>query len=63
MDANGYIISELGKPPNFVLEVASASTGFYRNDLPDHVVRSGLLDCEELSELLYALFWPAAPAR
>ena len=26
-DSNGYIISEQGKPPDFVLEVASASTG------------------------------------
>ncbi len=25
--SNGYIISEIGKPPDFVLEVASASTG------------------------------------
>ena len=27
IDANGYIISEVGKPPEFVLEVASESTG------------------------------------
>ena len=27
VDANGYIISELGKPPDFVLEVSSKSTG------------------------------------
>ena len=27
VDANGYTISELGKPPDFVLEVASKSTG------------------------------------
>ena len=27
MDANGYTISEVGKPPEFVLEVASAATG------------------------------------
>ena len=26
-EANGYVISELGKPPDFVLEVASPSTG------------------------------------
>ena len=26
-DANGYVISELGKPPEFVLEIASPSTG------------------------------------
>ena len=29
-DSNGYIVSEQGKPPDFVLEVASARTG--RND-------------------------------
>ena len=29
-DSNGYIVSEQGKPPDFVLEVASSSTG--RND-------------------------------
>ena len=27
VEANGYVISEVGKPPDFVLEVASASTG------------------------------------
>ena len=27
IDANGYVISEVGKPPDFVLEVASESTG------------------------------------
>ena len=27
IDANGYVISEIGKPPDFVLEVASESTG------------------------------------
>ena len=26
-DTNGYVISELGKPPDFVLEIASRSTG------------------------------------
>ena len=30
MDSNGYDISEIGKPPDFVLEIASRSTG--RND-------------------------------
>ncbi len=28
VDANGYTISEIGKPPDFVLEVASSSTGW-----------------------------------
>ena len=27
IDANGYVISEVGKPPDFVLEIASATTG------------------------------------
>ena len=27
IEANGYVISEIGKPPDFVLEVASESTG------------------------------------
>ena len=27
MDRNGYVISEVGKPPEFVLEIASKSTG------------------------------------
>ena len=29
IDSNGYNISEIGKPPDFVLEVASQSTGRY----------------------------------
>ena len=32
-DRNGYVISEQGKPPDFVLEIASASTG--RRDVTD----------------------------
>ena len=35
----------------------------YEDDLPDVVVLEGLIDCEELSDQLYALFWPdGAPA-
>ena len=38
-------------------------SNFYENELPDVVVLEGLIDCEELSALLYARFWPAgAPA-
>ena len=41
----------------------SLHANFYEDDLPVVAVLSGLIKCEELSELLYALFWPAAPAR
>ena len=33
-------------------------TNFYENELPDTIVRDGLQTCEELSQLLYELFWP-----
>ena len=29
---------------------------FYENELPEHIVFGGLMQCEELSELLYARF-------
>ena len=49
---------------NRYFEVARAQhANFYEDDLPVLSVLGGLIDCEELSELLYALFWPAAPAR
>ena len=36
---------------------------FYEDDLPEDGVLEGLIDCEELSALLYARFWPdGAPA-
>ena len=37
-------------------------TNFYEDDLPEDIVLEGLMECEELSERLYALFWrePAA---
>ena len=34
-------------------------TNFYEDEAPADVVRAGLLQCEELSERLYQLFWPA----
>ena len=38
-------------------------SNFYEDDIPDVVVLEGLIECEELSELLYAMFWPdGAPA-
>ena len=37
-------------------------TNFYEDDLSEDIVMEGLIECEELSERLYALFWrePAA---
>ena len=37
-ESNGYVISEQGKPPDFVLEIASRSTG--QHDVVDQ--RPGL---------------------
>ena len=38
-------------------------TNFYEDDFADEVVLEGLIECEELSRQLYALFWPdGAPA-
>ena len=38
-------------------------TNFYEDDLVADVVLEGLIECEELSDQLYALFWPdGAPA-
>ena len=42
---NGYVISEQGKPPDFVLEVASASTG--RRDAVDKRITYAALDIPE----------------
>ena len=41
----------------------SLHANFYEDDIPDDDVLAGLIDCEALSDLLYALFWPdGAPA-
>ncbi len=32
---------------------------FYENEMPEDLVLDGLMLCEELSEKLYELFWPA----
>ena len=32
-------------------------TNFYEDDLSEYIVMAGLMECEELSERLYALFW------
>ena len=34
-------------------------SNFYEDDLPDNLVLGGLIKCEELSDQLFALFWPA----
>ena len=43
--ANGYVISELGKPPDFVLEIASPSTG--RRDYTEKRVQYAALGVPE----------------
>ena len=40
----------------------SLHANFYENELPEDVILEGLMDCEELSALLFALFWPAGAA-
>ena len=36
---------------------------FYENQLSEYTILEGLIQCEELSQLLFALFWPdGAPA-
>ena len=37
-------------------------TNFYENELSEYLVLKGLIDCEELSDRLFALFWPAGAA-
>ena len=32
---------------------------FYEDEIPEYLVIKGLIECEEMSELLFALFWPA----
>ena len=34
-------------------------SNFYENEMPDVMVLGGLISCEELSQRLYELFWPA----
>ena len=46
-----------------VLVIARGLHGnFYENELPELIVRTGLRQCEELSELLYLRFWPEGAA-
>ena len=37
-------------------------TNFYENEMQEDTVRDGLEACEELSQLLYELFWPEGAA-
>ena len=37
-------------------------SNFYENELPELIVRTSLRQCEDLSELLYLLFWPEGAA-
>ena len=37
-------------------------TNFYENELSEYIIIKGLMECEEASALLYALFWPAGAA-
>ena len=37
-------------------------TNFYENELSEYIVLKNLMECEELSALLFALFWPAGAA-
>ena len=37
-------------------------TNFYENELSEDIILDGLIECEEMSELLFALFWPAGAA-
>jgi len=46
-----------------VLVIARGLHGnFYENELPELIVRTSLRQCEELSDLLYQLFWPEGAA-
>ena len=46
-----------------VLVIARGLHGnFYENELPELIVRTSLRQCEELSDLLYELFWPEGAA-
>ena len=40
----------------------SQHTNFYENEMQEDTVRDGLEACEELSQLLYELFWPEGAA-
>ena len=46
-ETNGYVISEVGKPPEFVLEVASETTG----------VRDYTVKRDRYAEMLIGEYW------
>ena len=42
----------------FFVTARGLHTNFYENDLPEDIILDALMQCEELSLLLYQLFWP-----
>ena len=42
----------------FFVTARGLHTNFYENDLPEDIILDALMQCEELSQLLYQLFWP-----
>ena len=42
----------------FFVTARGLHTNFYENDLPEDIILDALMQCEELSRLLYQLFWP-----
>ena len=40
------------------LTASRVHSNFYENELPEDLVRDGLISCEMLSQRLYELFWP-----
>ena len=41
----------------------SLHANFYENELPQDVILEWLIDCEEVSQQLYALFWPEGASQ
>ena len=42
----------------FFVTARGLHTNFYENDLPEDIILDALMQCEELSQCLYQLFWP-----
>ena len=40
------------------LTASRLHSNFYENEMPEDLVRDGLISCEMLSQRLYELFWP-----
>ena len=41
------------------LSARGLHTNFYENEMPGEQVQDGIITCEQLSQRLYQLFWPA----